>query len=151
VSAPHIPFNRFEDSIVKDAFSHYELGFTIIDKQHLEIYTALCDLRDKAMAGAKSEDLDRIIDFIEKKTVTHVATENRLMKEHNYEFKESHNHDNLQHVYDVRSLHLNHTPEYVIFTFNEILNHIDYRDRIMVESFKRHNGRNGNSGPAPLL
>jgi hemerythrin len=138
---PHIAYQDFEDSIVKDAFSHYDLGFLIIDQQHRELYVGLCDLRDKSEHGDSQEDLFRLIDHLVSKMRVHVATENRLMHENNYEYEESHTQSNLHHLKDLVALYQNTTPEFIVYTINVILNHIDYHDRLMVESFKNRSRR----------
>jgi hemerythrin len=148
----HIPFADFQESIMKDAFSHYLLNHLLIDQQHLELYTALCDLMDKALtSSATDEEMDRIIDFIVEHTITHVATENRLMCENKYKYAISHNHENLVHIKSIDSLHQNHSPEYINFIINMFLSHIDYHDRLMVESFSDRTRRYSDTHPAPLL
>lgn len=150
MNQPHIPYDDFEESIIKDTFSHYVLGHTIIDTQHLEIYTALCDLRDKALTGASDEEMYRLIEFIVDRTTSHVGTENRLMRENNYEYEESHHLDNLQHIRDMQSLHLNHSPEYIVYVINSFCNHIDYKDRLMVDALSCRNRRVSDTKPVPL-
>jgi hemerythrin len=147
---PHISYQDFEDSIVKDAFDHYVLGFTIIDEQHRELYVGLCDLRDKSEHGVVKEDLFRLIDHLVGKMRVHVATENRLMRENSYAYTDSHTHENDCHVRTIEALYQNTTPEFIVFITNEILNHFDYHDRLMVESFKSRNRRSGDTRPADL-
>jgi hemerythrin len=116
------------------------------------MYTALCDLRDKSAAGNYTRQaMERFIDNIVELTITHIGTENRLMRENKYEFEISHNHENIVHVKTMDSLRQNHSVEYIVFVINLFLNHIDFHDRLMVESFSDRTRRYSDTHPAPLL
>jgi len=138
---PHIPADSFDDSIVKDVFQHYILHHTIIDQQHLEIYTDLCNIRDAAIDGYSDSEIDMLVDRVVERVKTHVATEARIMISENYEYTDSHLVSNSTHVKDIQSIKHNHDPAYITFIINEFLNHIDYTDRIMVNAIRKDRTR----------
>lgn len=118
-------------------FTPYILGDEQLDREHHEIYLAL-----EAMWKTIPPDaIPRLMEEARKACYTHFSHEEKLMRDNNYPFQESHievHNTALKKFIDVID---SPTTENLRLLVDEFLNHIDLYDRLFVQFLNENKRR----------
>lgn len=64
--------------------THLAIGISVIDDQHIELFTRFNGLLDALTDGDDKEEVANVVQFLEDYTITHFAMEEKVMDRYSY-------------------------------------------------------------------